>query len=139
MLQPLSILRIPKLAAISLKESLTKHQPISIQTAQYLSHLWMHYRWLPQTRTPLSKINKAILQLVSTIFETKSFKLWNKVFQAGKQSVSHRETDCFKPWNNSWNQSLLVKRWWSCCPSPVNSLFIEETEKRWKGSWKGGK
>lgn len=96
MLQPLNILRIPKLAAISLKESLTKHQPISIQTAQYLSHLWMHYRWLPQTRTPLSKINKAISQLVSTLFETKSFKPWNKVFQAGKQSVSHRETDWFQ-------------------------------------------
>ena len=84
MLQPLNILRIPKLAAISLKESLTKHQPISIQTA-HLSHLWMHYRWLPQTRTPLSKINKAISQLVSTLFETKSFKPWNKVFQALKQ------------------------------------------------------
>ena len=85
MLQPLSILRIPKLAAISLKESLTKHQPISIQTAQYLSHLWMYYRWLPQTRTPLSKINKAISQLVSTLFETKSFKPWNGLFQALKQ------------------------------------------------------
>ena len=92
MLQPLNILRIPKLAAISLKESLTKHQPISIQTAQYLSHLWMHYRWLPQTRTPLSKINKAISQLVSTLFETKKF-------QALKQSVSSRETKCFTPRN----------------------------------------
>jgi len=31
---------------------------------------------------------------------------------------------------------LQVKRWWSCCPSPANSLFIEETEKRWKRRWK---
>jgi len=66
------------------------------------------------------------------LFETKSFKAGNTLFQVAKRSVSRCETDCFKPWNYFWNYSLQVKRWWNCYSSPANSLFIEETEKRWK-------
>jgi len=61
-----------------------------------------------------------------------------------KQSVSPNETKCFTPRNEVFQglklflkpNRLQVKRWWSCCPSPANSLFIEETEKRWKRRWK---
>lgn len=59
--------------------------------------------------TSLSKISQAISLLVSTPFETKSFTPWNKVFLLMKQSVSHRETKCFKDWNYFWN--LIAYRW----------------------------
>ena len=66
----------------------------------------MHYRWLPQTRTPLSKINKAISQLVSSL-ETKCFKQGNEVFHTEKRIVSSLET-IFETNRHRWRDGEVV-------------------------------